>query len=275
MSWTLLSFAVITPMTSSIRMAFSRREVALSHLSVVKSTLLSIYSAHACWNWATPKKEGRDPAFDWLQHTDKILKTSVQLCNELMRLLTLPTSTRARHRVTCYGRKEAKDIEYVMTKLHLTILDRMGNITDLCEDLKYQGLPPNEATRIRQWERMLIEKIEMLLVAKKYRTPQALRSFARLFSIFLPPLYAPFYSQMATEMNSLAMGITFSVITCIALTALFESIVQIEDPFTGKVALDGIDVSKELGDDFREQLLSYRLHHFANAQPFQMKLNQN
>eukprot|EP00546_Thalassionema_frauenfeldii_P012668 CAMPEP_0178910806 /NCGR_PEP_ID=MMETSP0786-20121207/9306_1 /TAXON_ID=186022 /ORGANISM="Thalassionema frauenfeldii, Strain CCMP 1798" /LENGTH=207 /DNA_ID=CAMNT_0020583107 /DNA_START=584 /DNA_END=1207 /DNA_ORIENTATION=+ len=199
----------------------------------------------------------------------------MKLCNELTRLLTLPSLSRARHRVTCYGRKEAKDIEYVLNKLYLRSLDRMADITKLCEVLKQQGLPPNEATRIRQWERMVVENMEMLVIVKKYRTPQALRSFARLFTVFLPPLYAPFYSQMAKDMNSLAMAIVFAVITSIALTALFESITQIEDPFTGKIALDGIEVGKELNDELREQLLSCRLHHFKNAEPFQIQLKRD
>ena len=160
MNWVLLSFAVITPMSRSIGFAFSRRETALGHLAVIKSTLLSIYSSHACWDWATSKNEGRNSqSFDSLKHTDKLLDTSIQICSEMTRLLTLPSCTRARHRVLSAGKSEAKEIENVMNELHLCILERMAVITDLCEDLKYQGLPPNEATRIRQWERMLVEKI--------------------------------------------------------------------------------------------------------------------
>ena len=63
---------------------------------------------------------------------------------------------------------------------------------------------------------------------KNYRTPQALRSFARLFSVFLPPFYAPYFAQLAYDLNSLPMGITFAIVTSIALTSLFESIYQME-----------------------------------------------
>jgi hypothetical protein len=94
-----------------------------------------------------------------------------------------------------------------------------------------------------------------------------LRSFARLFSVFLPPFYAPYYGQMAREINSLGMAVAFSVLTSIALTSLFESITQLEDPFVGIVALDGIDVAEEL-QEFREQLLSCRYHHFPSAEKF-------
>lgn len=104
---------------------------------------------------------------------------------------------------------------------------------------------------------------------KKYRTPQALRSFARLFSFLLPPFYAPYYGQMATDLNSLGVGITFSILTCIALTSLFESISQIEDPFVGLFVLDGIHVEKELGEHLLAELLECRKHHFPDAPDFE------
>jgi hypothetical protein len=181
MNWVLLSFAVITPMSRSIAMAFSRREMALSHLALIKSTLLNIYSAHACWDWAKEGKTGRDPNFDWLQHCDNILQASLQLCSDLTRLLTLPSFNRARHRVTSFGRREAQEVELVLSQLHLSIVERMATITDLCEVLKYQGLPPNEATRIRQWERMVAEKIGKLVAA--------LVTFERMFIIPSHPLF--------------------------------------------------------------------------------------
>lgn len=109
------------------------------------------------------------------------------------------------------------------------------------------------------------EQLEMI---KKYRTPQALRSFARLFSFLLPPFYAPYYGQMATDLNSLGVGIAFSILTCIALTSLFESISQMEDPFVGLYVLDGIHVRKELGEHLRAELMECRKYHFPNAPPF-------
>lgn len=99
---------------------------------------------------------------------------------------------------------------------------------------------------------------------------QALRSFARLFSVFLPPFYAPFYGQMAKDLNSLGTAIAFSILTAIALTSLFESISQMEDPFVGIVALDGIDVNNELCVEFFQELLDWRKELFPNAKTFEM-----
>ena len=103
---------------------------------------------------------------------------------------------------------------------------------------------------------------------KLYRTPQALRSFARLFTVFLPPFYAPSYAEIALGLNSLAAGIIFSVLTSLALTALFETISQMEDPFLGHASLDGVDVDSELSSSFVVQCIMMRSHFFRDAEPF-------
>ena len=58
---------------------------------------------------------------------------------------------------------------------------------------------------------------------------QGLRSFGRLFSCFLPPFYAPYYADLARSLNSLGVGITFAVLTSVALTSLFETASQMEE----------------------------------------------
>ena len=79
-------------------------------------------------------------------------------------------------------------------------------------------------------------------MVKMYRSPQALRSFARIFTLLLPPFYAPTFAQVAMDVNSLGVGVSFGIITALGLTALFESLQVLEDPFTAFLALDGIDV---------------------------------
>ncbi|OEU16723.1 hypothetical protein FRACYDRAFT_275439 [Fragilariopsis cylindrus CCMP1102] len=237
MSWTLLTFAVITPLSASIGMAFTRREGALGQIADFRATMVNLLFAHTFWDWG---KVGTIPSgraasdVDWLQYTDDVLFAMIRICSELTRLLTLPNASRARHHVFPYGKKQREDVATVSRKLHRSILHDLTYITERCELLKNEGLPPNEATRIRQWERFLSIEIEQMLVIKKYRTPQALRSFARLFTVFLPPFYAPYYGQLAVNLKSLGLGITFSMLTSIALTSLFESMSQMEDPFVGR-----------------------------------------
>ena len=99
---------------------------------------------------------------------------------------------------------------------------------------------------------------------KMYRTPQALRSFARIFTFLLPPFYAPTYAQVAIELNSLGVGIAFGLLTALGLTALFESLQVLEDPFTAFLALDGIDVrevSLPIVENRRSALVSTHAPH--------------
>jgi hypothetical protein len=270
MDWVLLSFAVITPLSSAIRMSFTRREQANNQIANFKATIIHLYSSHLCWDW--PVKDGKlgraTSNVNWLDHNDEVLRSLFRICSELTRILTLPTASRGLRRVTSYGRKQRAELTGIGRKLRRSILEEMNFVSDKCEVLKREGLPPNEATRIRQWERMLTIQMEQLLIIKKYRTPQALRSFARVFSVFLPPFYAPYYAQMAVELNSLSMAIIFSILTSIALTALFESVFQLEDPFVGS-KLDCIDVESDLRDDFLVELIDMRKYYFPDACAFE------
>jgi hypothetical protein len=274
MSWIVLSFAIVTPLSISISMAFRRREWALREMASMKGTIINIYSSHARWDWnkfTDPNNTGKAlSSVDWEKHSDECLELIMSICTDLTRMLTLPSNSRARHRVTTAGRKESAEISDIMFKLHRSILIQIGRLTLLTEVLKLEGLPPNEATRIRNWELSVCEKVDLLRTVKKYRSPQALRSFARLFTLFLPPFYAPYYAGLAKD-TSLGVGIAFSVLTAIALTALFESISQMEDPFIGIVVLDGIDAEYELHESFRQELLDWRKYFHPDLPPFEFE----
>jgi hypothetical protein len=271
MNWVLLSFAVITPLAAAVTMAFKRREQALFNIATMRTTAIELYAAHSVWDWGwKPNGTGRElSAVDWLDHTDKVLVQLFGICEELSRWLTLPNATRARHKVTKSGRNEALETRAVGGKLYESVILRFGHLADLCEILKQEGLPPNEATRVRQWERFLLVAVENLRMIKMYRTPQGLRSFARLFSVFLPPFYAPFYAQLARDLNSIGMAVAFATITSLALTSLFETEAQMEDPFVDLSVLDGVCVKRELMDEFKPLLLAMRKHCYPSAREFQ------
>jgi hypothetical protein len=110
-----------------------------------------------------------------------------------------------------------------------------------------------------------LQAIENLRYLKRYRTPQGLRSFSRIFSIYLPPFYSPYYAQLAKDLDSLGLAIAFSAITAIALTALFQTTFQLEDPFVQSSFLDGIDVKLELLDELTPHLITLRQQYFPQA----------
>jgi len=103
----ILGFAVVTPMTSTLAMAFRRREQALYEISRVRSFSFQIYLAHALWDW--PEHGGRAGCtnMNWLEHCDYVMAQLIGIGDELCRFLSLPTSSRSRHRMTRSGRREA------------------------------------------------------------------------------------------------------------------------------------------------------------------------
>lgn len=144
----------------------------------------------------------------------------------------------------------------------------MNRLSKYGERIKAAGLGASEVSRIRQYERFLGETVEALRHVKMYRTPQTLRNFARIFTMALPPLYAPTFAALAVEVQSLAIGILMSIITTMALMALYESIQVMEDPFVAYRALDGIDVREELEVLLWQHLVETRNEFFANAPPY-------
>jgi hypothetical protein len=265
--------AVVTPITVSITLAFRRREFALYEIRRVRTCAFQIYLSHAIWNW--DDATGRDKAtskdgIDWLDHTDTVLHHLIAIGDELCRFLTLPTSSRSSHRMLKSGRREAAEIVQVAYRLFDSLYtQRIIQLSYLTEQLKQYGLSTSEASRIRQYERYVGEAVEGLRAYKMYRTPQALRAFGRIFTVILPPFYAPTFAQLAFDLHSLSMGILFAVITPLCLTALYESTQAIEDPFVGFITLDGIDVKEEFEVLHWHQMMNARNTIFPHAPTFE------
>jgi hypothetical protein len=228
MSWTLLTFAVVTPMISSVKMAFSRREEALKYLKTVRSTVIALYLAHASWDWPSRQKPetGRigSSEVDWVEFGDDSLHTLALLVDELRLYLLLPTSSRARHRVTSIGKREATTIRSLSSSIHSSLFERIDALSIKCEFLKLHGLPGNEASRMRQWEQFVTDAIEGLSFIKNYRTPQVLRSYSRLLTVIVPPFFAPYYADLARSTGSVTLACFYAALTALALTGLFECV---------------------------------------------------
>jgi hypothetical protein len=266
MDFILLAFAVTSPISAAIGMAFQRRERALINIADFRSFSHHLYLAHCLWDWSD--KGGREGAVDvdWLEHCDAVLAQLLGIGDELARFLSLPTTSRSRHRMTRQGRKEAsRTTEVAYHLLESMTTQRMTRLVLYSERLKKIGLPSGEVSRLRQYERFLSDIVEQLRMVKMYRSPQALRSFARLFTLLLPPFYAPTFAQVAREVNSLTVGVLFGIITAVGLTALFESLQVLEDPFTAFLALDGIDVREEFEVLHFSQLINTRKLVFPDA----------
>lgn len=266
LNFILLAFALTAPITAALSMAFARRERALIVIADFRSFAYHLYLAHSLWDWEDSKGGRAGAEVDWVEHCDAVLAQLIGIGDELSRFLSLPTTSRSRHRHTSQGRREAaRTIEVAYHLLESMATQRLTRLILYSERLKKIGLPSGEISRVRQYERFLSSTIEQLRMVKMYRTPQAFRSFARIFTLVLPPFYAPTYAQVAREVHSLGVGIAFGIITALSLTALFESQQILEDPFTAYLALDGIDVREEFEVLLYAQLINTRKLVFPDA----------
>ena len=263
----LLSFVVISPISAAIGMAFQRRERALISIAQFRTFASQLYLAHCLWDWEGGRES--QPEVDWLGHGDAVLAQLVGIGDELSRFLTLPTTSRSRHRMTRQGRHEAaRTVKVAYHLLESMGTQRLTRVSMYAEKLKKLGLPSGEISRLRQYERFVADSIEQLRMVKMYRTPQALRSLARTFTLILPPFYAPSFAQVAHDVGSLGVGIANGVIVAFALTGLFLSLEVLEDPFTAFLALDGIDCREEFEVLHFAQLIHTRQLVFPDAYPF-------
>lgn len=228
-----------------------------------------LYLSHSLWDWSENGGRAECDTLDLLAHCDAVLVQLVGIGDELSRFLTLPTTSRSRHRMTKQGRREAaRTVDVAYRLLESMVTHRMTRLCIYGERIKKAGLPSGEVSRIRQYERFIHNSIERLRMYKMYRTPQALRSFARIFTFILPPFYAPKFAQVALDLDSLAIGVAFGMITTIGLTALFESLQVLEDPFVGFLTLDGIDVREEFEVLMWSTLVKTRRMIFPDAPPY-------
>ena len=172
--------------------------------------------------------------------------------------------------MTVCGRAEARRTVQVGYRLLASCATRrMACLNAYAENLKDdKSLASGEASRIHQYERYVSLSIECLERTKMYRSPQALRSFARVFTMLMPPFYASTFAQVGYDLRSVGMGIAFGIITALGLCALFESMEVLEDPFVAYVSLDGINVREELEVMNYAQLVNARKLIFPDAPPF-------
>ena len=246
--------------------SFRRREFALVRVANLRSASTGLFQAHLMWDWSSGK--GREKAeLDMLEHCDKLCSEMFSMQDELIRFLTLPTSTLTRHQMTISGMKEAQQTMGVASELYDSVSRRLVRYGRLNEEIKTAGLSGSEMSRVEQFHNAIQREVEGLRILKMYRTPQALRAFSRIFTLILPAFYGPSFANVAISLHNLGMGIAMACITTLALTSIYESVQVMEDPFTAYVTLDGVNCLEELFLQ-AQQLLTIRDEIFPNADPF-------
>ena len=160
MSFLILTFFIIMPITTLLRLTYQRREENLQHISKLKACAMAVYTCHASWTWVT--KDGAKQ-LNRLEHSDECLQLLIDFADTITRFLTLPMTGYPRHRELNRGRHEEELTMAAAYSLFETAVSDYGTkLVLLTERMKKHGFSPSEASRVRQSERMLLEAAEYL-----------------------------------------------------------------------------------------------------------------
>lgn len=126
----------------------------------------------------------------------------------------------------------------------------------------HRAPPTAQAHRLDSYVLRLGVAFERLTYLKEYRTPQAFRAFARVYTLFFGALYGPYYVHLgrgaSSEEDNLGLSIAFAVSMQLAMSGLLNVFLGMEDPFwrtdAPSAQFDAIRVP-ELVELTRRQLL--------------------
>ena len=225
-------------------MLFKRREVAFMRMGELRGFLLQLYQLHSVLDWKAgsgrKNQSNDDPFYLGIEHSDQVADNIIGLFDELMRFLTLPSSTETRHLLTKRGHSQAGYIRSVEEPIFLSCTARrMVRFAALAERLKAAGLKKNVCIRIQSYHMKIQIQIEHLRNLKSYRTPQAFRSLSTMTPIIMLPLFGPSFAQLAMDVDSLVVGLFLASASALILSGLCEATRVAEDPFTAFVVMDG------------------------------------
>lgn len=102
------------------------------------------------------------------------------------------------------------------------------------EEMRKTGFPSGEASRLYQYHQYLEQRFEHLRWIKYYRTPQATRSFGRVYIYVLPPwLTGPYFAWVFEEQlaESYAFTMALAGFTFLVLHGLLNTQQGLEGPF--------------------------------------------
>jgi len=258
-SFSLLSVAIIFPLTFQMNETFIRRDLALGYLADFKALICNITAGCCIWDFPNPiTKEsygGRSnlPRDFYLDTRDICLA----MCKELHLLLSLPVTTTGRFHVFAYhARKHRRMGEYAAEHAsQVSCLTRL--LMRQVEILKKHGMPSNEASRINQYVWILQARVEALFQIKQYRTPQSTRSYTRFYLCVLPWFIGPYFAwlgsrNMQDEVYETNPG--FAMATAVLYETLLVGLMlqtrQLEDVFLPQ-GVDNVRMEEDMIDHMR------------------------
>ena len=172
-SWTLVSFAVVFPLTMGVSEAFRRRETAVQQLSAFRSNLISFFTAHVDWDWnITPSSVGGSASGRTHlspEHTQAVRESCKELLDALVEMLNADRVMSPRHYFTAAGVEKRSKVIAEMNAALQKGRAQMRHMSTLTEDFKRAGLPAPETSRLHAFFNYIQAAFEQLYCIKLFR----------------------------------------------------------------------------------------------------------
>lgn len=243
-----LAFSVTFPLTYLMGQAFGRREQALQHAADFRSVLTSIVCGSLIWDFpsaASKEWGGRAELPDW--YNRYVRDTAVEMAELLYQYLSIPWITgRARNYVFKNDGKRVQEVVAKRSDIEQRFAVLFRRLYTAVETMKATGMPGNESSRLAQYIWFLQQRINLLRNQKVYRTPQATRSFGRVYLFVLPWFIGPYFAWIYEQSGSYGMAIAISCLTFLVLMGLITAGRALEDPFIQENGFDNIKLQHDV-----------------------------
>ena len=274
----ILSTGVVFPISLSIGQAFARREAGLRAIVSIRAFALCLFTAHRSWDWP-PYGRQTVPA----AHVPSVLRLLESMFDAIEAYCLLPRGGHARFYYTACGVRESEELQLALDKQTRRVERAACRLVVANEALKAAGLPSGECSRMSQYIQKLLEQWEYVRAIKEYRTPNAMRAFARVYILGLPTLFAPYFLHVALaesdtwqpghghEASRVAFACAVSATVSAMLAGLFSVELSLENPFSP--SLDAVRVHHELAN--ARQALRRADTDASNPSAWQEELNSD
>ncbi|GBG23802.1 Hypothetical Protein FCC1311_000222 [Hondaea fermentalgiana] len=243
-----LAFSVTFPLTYLLGQAFGRREQALQHAADFRSILTSIVCADLTWDFpsAITKNWGGRAELP-STHNRLVRDTGVEMAEILYQYLSIPWLVgRARNFVFRHDSQRVQEVVAVRLEIEQRFAILFRQLYGIVETMKATGMPGNESSRINQYVWFLQQRINLLRNQKIYRTPQATRSFGRVYLFVLPWFLGPYFAWVYEETENYGMALAISCLTFLVLLGLITAGRALEDPFLQENGFDNIKLKHDI-----------------------------
>lgn len=258
LDFSILSFAVVFPLTFLVQQSFARREQALVALADFRALTKNVVQAMLTWNFPASDKSytGRLGLPD--NFSRQVRDDGKELLFLIHEMLIGPTVGKARFFLFPKNKKKRNSVLQHQERVAQRINEVFEHLYMHVESMKATGLPANEASRINQYHWFLTQRFEYLRNFKYYRTPQATRSFGRVYLFALPWFFGPYFAWVAglqldgaleapvsTETN-IAWALCLAGFTFLVLMGLINTGRLVEDPFVENAGYDTVHLKHDI-----------------------------